>query len=163
MGALDWAIAAVLAVSSLVGAWRGLVFELLSLAGWAVAFFLAQWSADIVAQWLPWKEANGTLRYAAAFALVFVAGIFIWGLVAAFGRRLVEVSGLRPADRALGALFGAVRGMLLLLVAAAVVRMARLDGQEWWRSSWGAVMLSEWLGVLGPVLPGQFGRWLSSS
>ncbi|TXJ07919.1 MAG: CvpA family protein, partial [Alicycliphilus sp.] len=39
MAALDWVFLTVLAASLLIGAWRGLVFELLSLAGWVVAFF----------------------------------------------------------------------------------------------------------------------------
>ena len=46
MAALDWVFLTVLAASLLIGAWRGLVFELLSLAGWVVAFFAAQWFAD---------------------------------------------------------------------------------------------------------------------
>ena len=33
MAALDWIFAAVLLASMLVGAWRGLVFEVLSLVG----------------------------------------------------------------------------------------------------------------------------------
>ena len=39
---LDWALLAVLATSVLVGLWRGLVYELLSLAGWLVVWFVAQ-------------------------------------------------------------------------------------------------------------------------
>jgi hypothetical protein len=42
----------VLLASVLIGVWRGLVFEVLSVAGWVAAFFLAQWYADEAAAWL---------------------------------------------------------------------------------------------------------------
>ena len=47
MAALDWIFAAVLLASMLIGAWRGLVFEVLSVLGWVAAFFAAQWFAAI--------------------------------------------------------------------------------------------------------------------
>ena len=36
MAALDWIFVALLLASMLIGAWRGLVYEVLSLAGWVV-------------------------------------------------------------------------------------------------------------------------------
>ncbi|MBX9835253.1 MAG: CvpA family protein, partial [Burkholderiaceae bacterium] len=48
MHPLDWIFVGILTASLLIGAWRGLVFELLSLAGWVAAFFVAQWfAADV--------------------------------------------------------------------------------------------------------------------
>src|SRR5690349_8303229 len=55
MAALDWAFACVLLVSLAIGAWRGLVYEVLSVLGWIVAFVLAQWFAPQVSLWLPVK------------------------------------------------------------------------------------------------------------
>ena len=72
MAALDWIFAAVLAASLVIGAWRGLVFELLSLAGWVVAFFAAQWFAADVGAGLPMGDADPTWRHVAGFAVVFV-------------------------------------------------------------------------------------------
>ena len=51
MAPIDWTFLAVLLVSMLIGAWRGLVYELLSLAAWVVAFFAAQWGAAEMAAW----------------------------------------------------------------------------------------------------------------
>ena len=117
MAALDWIFAAVLLASMLIGAWRGLVFELLSLAGWVVAFFLAQWWAAPMAAWLPMGEAQDAVRHAAGFAVVFVLAVFACGFVAWLAKKLIEAVGLRPADRALGALFGVLRGGLITVVA----------------------------------------------
>ena len=45
MAALDWIFCAVLLVSVLLGAWRGLVFEVLSLLSWLVALVAARFFA----------------------------------------------------------------------------------------------------------------------
>ena len=42
----DWVLLGALLLSVLLGLWRGLVYEVLSLAGWVVAFVLAQAFAD---------------------------------------------------------------------------------------------------------------------
>ena len=41
----DWVLLGVMFTSMVVGLWRGLVYEVLSLVGWVAAFFLAQWLA----------------------------------------------------------------------------------------------------------------------
>ena len=56
---VDWALAVVLRVSTAIGLWRGLVYELLALVGWVVAFIAAQLWGPVVAQWLPFGEAGG--------------------------------------------------------------------------------------------------------
>ena len=42
MATLDWIVLGVLALSLAVGAWRGLVYELLYGVGWVVAFFVTR-------------------------------------------------------------------------------------------------------------------------
>ena len=84
MAGLDWIFLVVLVVSLLLGVWRGLVFEMLSLAAWVAAFFVAQWFAADVAQWLPMSGAAEPLRYAAGFLLTFMVAAFAGGLVAVF-------------------------------------------------------------------------------
>ena len=59
MHALDWIFLVVLGASLLIGAWRGLIFELFSLAGWVAAFFAAQWFAADVGQRLPVAGGEG--------------------------------------------------------------------------------------------------------
>jgi membrane protein required for colicin V production len=96
MAALDWIFVALLLASMLTGAWRGLVYEFLSLAGWVVAFVVAQWFAQDAAALLPIDEAQETVRYAAGFILVFIVTVFACGFLAWLGKKLVEAIGLRP-------------------------------------------------------------------
>ena len=162
MAALDWIFVAVLLASMLIGAWRGLVFEVLSLLGWVVSFFVAQWWADDMAALLPMGESAGSLRYAAGFAVVFVASVFVCGFLTWLAKKLVEAIGLRPADRTLGAVFGVLRGLVLLLAVAVVAGLTPLRDAAWWQESRGAPVLAEMLRGLKPALPDEFARHLPS-
>ncbi len=157
----DWAFLGVLAVSLLIGAWRGLVYEILSVLGWAASFYLAQWFAPNVALLLPLQSASEPVRYAAAFVLIFIVSVFAAGLLAVLFKKLVEAIGLRPVDRTLGAAFGLVRGVILLLAITVVVNMTALKSSVWWRESTGAGVLTAALKGLKPVLPEQFAKYLA--
>ena len=160
MAVLDWVFGAVLLASFLLGAWRGLVFEVLSLVTWVAAFIMAQWFAPDVAQMLPMSGAGEAVRYAAGFVLTFIAAVFAGGLVAALVKKLISAAGLAPADRVLGAVFGLVRGVVVLLALTVVVAMTPLKTSGWWTESIGANVLSAALKGLKPVLPQEFGKYL---
>ena len=110
LSALDWICAALLLASLLLGAWRGLVFELMSIAGWVIAFLAARWSATVVGDWLPMGESPEPLRYAAGFVLVFIAVAFLCGMLASLARHAAKALGVRPVDRVFGAVFGVPSG-----------------------------------------------------
>ena len=160
MAVLDWVFLGVLTLSLLLGAWRGLVFEVLSLAAWAIAFVMAQWFAPDVAAKLPMSGAGEAVRYAAGFVLTFVLAIFAGGLIAALVKKLMSVVGLAPVDRVLGAAFGLARGVIILLAATVVVAMTPLKASGWWQESIGAAISSAALKGLKPVLPQEFGKYL---
>lgn len=160
MSALDWIFAAVLGVSLVLGVWRGLVYELMSVLGWVAAFVLAQWFAPTVAALLPMGGSADTLRYAAGFVLVFVVAAFAAGLLAWLARKLVEATGLRPVDRTLGAAFGLVRGLVLVMAAAVVAHLTPLKHSAMWNESAGAQIATAALKGLKPVLPQPMGQYL---
>lgn len=160
MPVLDWIFVGVLLASLLLGAWRGLIFEVLSVLTWIAAFMVAQWLAPDVAQRLPLAGSGDAVRYAAGFALVFVLSVFAGGLVAALARKLFAAVGLQPADRALGAAFGVARGLVLLLAATVVIAMTPLKASSWWQASVGAGFTMAALNGLKPVLPEAFGKYV---
>lgn len=160
MSWLDWALMAVLLLSALLGLWRGLVYEVLSLAVWVVAFVLAQAYAAPVGAWLPVDGFSQPLQLAAGFAAVFVAAAFVGGLLAWLVKKFVESVGLRPVDRILGGAFGLARGMVILLGLAVVVSMTPLQSQERWRDSAVAGVLSRTLHAIKPLLPEALARHL---
>ena len=160
MQTLDWVFVGALGISMLVGAWRGLVFEVLSVLSWIAAFVLAQWLAPDVAQHLSMAGAREVVRYGVAFVLVFIATIFAGGLIALLVKKLLTAVGLSPADRALGALFGAVRAVVVVLALTVVVGMTPIRTMPWWQDAlatqWAAVALQG----MKPLLPQDFGKYL---
>jgi membrane protein required for colicin V production len=160
VAATDWILLAILFASLVLGAWRGLVYELMSVVGWVAAFVLAQWFAPEVSIRLPMRGAAEPVRYAAAFVVVFIGVAFAGGLLAWLTKKLVAAMGLRPVDRTLGAAFGLARGLVLLLAVAVVVDMTPLKGSDWWQASTGAGVLTAALKGLKPVLPEEFGKYL---
>ena len=157
---VDWIFLGVLLFSLLLGVWRGLVYEVLSVLTWIAAFALAQWLALDVAQKLPMSGASESLQYAGGFVLVFVVSIFVGGLLARFIKKMFAAVGLAPADRALGAVFGLVRGVVFLLAATVAVGMTPLRNEVAWQTPVGAGMSLSALKGLKPVLPETFAKYL---
>ena len=153
MSPIDWMLLTALLLSLLIGAWRGLVFEALSLVGWVVAFVAGRYLGWALGQWLPMGDWPEGVRHAVGFAMVFVLMAFLWGLLAAAGRRLIQASGLRPVDRALGGAFGLLRGVLLLLALTWLVSLTPWREAPVWRQAVGVAWLEAGLTELWPLLP----------
>ncbi|MGQ0711604.1 MAG: CvpA family protein [Rhodoferax sp.] len=160
LATLDWIALGGLLLSMVVGAWRGLVYEVLSLLNWFVAFVLAQWFAPLVAGHLPMAGAGETLRYAGGFVVVFVLSLMLGSLVAFLVRKLIAASGMRPADRVLGSLFGAARAMVVWLVVVLLVGMTPLRDTQSWTQAFAPRVGEAALAGLKPVLPQEFGKYL---
>jgi membrane protein required for colicin V production len=156
---LDWVVVAVLAASVLLGLWRGLVYEALSVLNWLAAFVLAQWLAPRAAQFLPLSRAGESVQYAAGFVVVFIAALFAGGLLAWLTKKLVEAVGLRPVDRVLGGAFGLVRGVVAVLALAVLVHLAKVQDGVWWTESVTAGVATAALRGLKPVVPERFGAY----
>ena len=159
---VDVGLLAFLALSMLVGVMRGFVFELLSLAGWFAAYFAARWGALSVQPHIPVSPPGSALNYGVAFACVFIAALVVWGLVSRLVRALIRATPLSPVDRVLGAGFGVLRALVVLLIAATVVGMSPLAKSPAWQQARGAVWLQALLQELRPVLDNGVFQRLSS-
>lgn len=160
---LDWIALGVMLASMLVGAWRGLVVEVLSLVSWLAAFVLAQWFAPDAAAMLPMAGAGEQVRYAAGFVLVFVATLFAGALIGFALSKLLSAVGLGAINRLLGALFGALRGVVLILAATVVIGMTPWKSAPAWQASVAGHWATAALVTLKPLLPQEFGKYLPST
>lgn len=161
MSWLDWTLLAVLLLSAVIGLWRGLVYEVLSVAVWVGAFLLAQAYAASAGAWLPLDGYSEPLQVAMGFAAVFLVAAFTGSALAWLVKKLVESVGLRPVDRVLGGAFGLLRGVVILMGVTMVVNMTPLKSQERWRDSPVAAQLSSTLQTIRPMLPEALARHLS--
>jgi membrane protein required for colicin V production len=121
---------------------------------------LAQWLALDAARYLPMDGASAVMRYAAGFVLVFLVVVLLGSLLAVVVKKLTMAVGLRPVDRALGAVFGSVRGVLLLLVATVLVDMTPMKSDPAWQASVGAEVAVAVLRGLKPALPSELNKFL---
>ena len=160
LSAVDWILLAVLGLSMLIGMWRGIVQEVLSLVGWVAAFYVSQMYAPVAAAWLPMEGSSQMLRYAAGFVVVFIAVLVATVLVSWVVKKLVSAVGLGPLDRLLGSLFGLMRGVVILLAVTVFVGMTPMRETDGWKQAQGAQWLQQFLHVLKPVLPADFGKYL---
>jgi len=157
----DWVLLGVLAASMALGFWRGLVYEVLSLAGWMAAFVAAQWLAADTIGFLPFVQgAPESVQYAVAYVVVFVATLFASGMLSWLIKKLVETVGLRPVDRSLGAVFGLARGVVVLLAVTVLLQLLGMASEPWWKEAQGPVWLDTAIKGLKPMLPEKFGAFL---
>lgn len=153
LGWVDIALITLLLVSVVLGIVRGLVFEVLALAGWVVAFFAAQWITPLWSPAVPIGTPGSAVNHVATFAIVFIATLFVWGMLAWLIKKLVHASALSLLDRLMGAAFGLARGVLIALVVALLVTWTPLARSEPWRESHGAELLQQMLQGLKPLMP----------
>jgi membrane protein required for colicin V production len=135
MTEFDYAVLLAVGISVALGAVRGLIREAFSLAGWFAAFIVANAFSVEVAGWLRSAIYNETARVAAAFVLLFVMVLILTGLSGLLLSKLFRIAGFGVADRALGAVFGLVRGVVIALVVVMVAGFTALPQKPYWRAS----------------------------
>ncbi|HKK22350.1 MAG TPA: CvpA family protein [Pseudohaliea sp.] len=128
----DWTVVVIVTLSALVSLWRGFSREALSLAGWVIAFVLANLFATRLSTVLAGTIENPTGRYIVAWTLVFVAVLLLAGLAARVFARLVRASGLGLLDRLLGSVFGMLRGLLIVIVLLFLLRQLVPPAEQQW-------------------------------
>ena len=150
---LDYAVLGVFAVSLILGVWRGLVREVVSVLGWVIAFLAANLLAGPLGPAMPQAIPSAELRVAAAYVAVFVVSLILTSLAGLLLSKVVQAVGLGGIDRVLGAGFGALRGLLIVLAAAVLAGLTSAPRQAWWRDSVSGPLLAQAAGTVKPLLP----------
>lgn len=148
----DYSVLAILGLSFLVGVLRGLMRELISLAGWIAAFVLATLFSSEAARWMPESLGPmlaGLLAFLAVFVGVLLVALFV-GLIVSL---LVRAAGLGVVDRMLGGVFGLVRGMVIVLVAVMLGGLTPLPREASWKQAVLSGPLETAVLMLRPFLP----------
>lgn len=157
---LDYAVIGVFAASLVLGAWRGLVREVLSILGWVIAFLAANLFAGPLGPAMPQAIPSPELRVAAAYLVVFVGSLVATSLVGLLLSKIVKAVGLGGTDRMLGALFGIARGLLIVVAAALLAGLTGAPRQPFWRDSASGPLLAQAALALKPLLPQTFAERL---
>lgn len=135
MTALDYVFIAILVTSMIVGAFRGLIKEAVSvgsliIAVWA-AFRFAPAGQGLLGAWLESPALQVWVARIAIFVLVLMLGGLAGWLISRFANQ-VGMSGL---DRTLGLVFGFLRGAIICGLIVIVGPYLELDEDGWWQRS----------------------------
>ena len=160
MSVLDLIVVLVLLLAVVRGLMRGMVDTLFSLAAWILAFVLGRWGAALLAPLLPVAVETPSIRYFAAFAVIFLVvliGVLLLGhLLAA----LVRTAGLGGADRVLGGALGLVKGVVILVGLTLAAGLTSLPRTDFWKQA----SLSPSLQVMAlfalPLLPADVAKYI---
>ena len=156
---LDYVVIAALIISIAWGVWRGLVHEVLSLVGWILAFVAGNVFAMPLAARFP-ATMRPELRVVVAYVLIFIATLVVAALLAAIFTKFIKVSVLHSLNRWLGALFGLLRGLLIIVVLAMVAGLTSLPRKPDWTDSATGYSLAQTVTQLKPWLPPAFAQRL---
>ncbi|MTI12944.1 CvpA family protein [Sansalvadorimonas verongulae] len=132
---VDWAIMAIVLVSALISLTRGFFKEVLSLVTWVAAVIIAWLFSGSLSLMFQEYIDTPSLRASAAAAVLFIATLLTGGLINSLIGKLVQMTGLSGTDRALGMIFGAMRGVLLVTMLVGVGEYLPVHQDNWWRAS----------------------------
>lgn len=157
MTVFDIAVLVVIALSALLGWWRGFMYELFSLLGWIAAYIVARTFSDQALPYVPEALGAESVRSAAAFAALFVATLIVCGILAWLLSKLAKFAGLGGIDGKFGAMFGMVRGVLVVLALVWLGGLTHLPEQGWWKDAWSSKPLLQAALYLRDYLSAQGG------
>jgi membrane protein required for colicin V production len=139
--------------SVVVGWFRGLVREAVSIGALLVAIWAAMRLGPTAGGWLGGTIDSTELQLWAGRFLIFVLILAAGAVLGWSISKIVHLSGLSGFDRSLGCLFGMVRAVLLLGVFVLTGRYAGFDAKLWWLDSriipYGEYV-ADWIIVMAP-------------
>lgn len=118
---LDWAIAAVLALSIALAFVHGLLVEVCSLVGLVAGVLLAGRYYLEVTPYLSSLIHSLAAAHVAAFLLIALVVMLTAGIVGRVLRWILRRVGLGWADRLAGGVFGLIKGYVLVALAVAAI------------------------------------------
>lgn len=153
MNWFDIILIAVLALSTVIGIWRGFISMILPLIGIIVGIVLAGLYAPTVGGWLPID--NQEYARWTGYVLIVVCTMIVSIILAAILNRFVHLIFLKWLDRLMGGILGLAFGVLLCAASLAACVKYGL-GTDFIQGSGIAQLMLDWIPGILVLLPGDF-------
>ena len=136
MTTVDYILIAIVLISMLFGAIRGFLRESVALLGWLVGLWLAWRYAPLLQPYLGGNLTGTDLQVWVARIILLLGAVLAAWVVGSLLGYLVQRSGLTlGVDRILGAVFGLVRGAVMVGFGVMLAQAAQMEDEPWWKGS----------------------------
>lgn len=157
----DYVILAVVLLSGLIGLFRGFFREVLSIASWIVAAYVAFLLGPTLADSLADYISTPSVRLAGSYATLFIVVLIVGSVINYFVGKLVKGSGFAGTDKLLGLIFGGARGLIIVLIFIMLANISVISQDPWYQSSKVISYLSPWAEKMKELLPDDLDQHLS--
>ena len=167
----DVAICLIMFISIGIGVYKGFVKEILSLASLILALILAfylsdyprQWllpaSRNWSGEWLGFRVEGESIVFIISFILIFLIALVTGNLISnALSKLISRTTILKSADRVLGAVFGFLRGALIVILLVIFAELTKVSVYSWWQKSQLLPPFVDGAQRLVALLPVQYSR-----
>ncbi|MEY2864207.1 MAG: hypothetical protein RLY58_1914 [Pseudomonadota bacterium] len=134
LSGFDLLLLAVLLYQTWRGLQQGLIRAFVGVVGWLVALYAGSHYAKSIAPLFSGVVADPTLQIAVAFMALVV---MMWGMLWAAGfiiRQFIRALALGPVERLAGGVFGAMKGLLMVLIVLNMLAPFASRADFWQRS-----------------------------
>jgi membrane protein required for colicin V production len=153
----DYAVIAILVISMLVGILRGVLREVVMLGGWVAAFVLASAFAGRITPLMP-ESLGPLLAPLLAYLAIFLGVVLTAGFIALLLTMLAKSAGMGALNRLLGAGFGMMRGLLVILALVLLAGFTSLPREPFWRNAVSSGAFETVVIGARPLLPDELAK-----
>ena len=134
MTPIDYAIIVIILLSICFGCFRGFIRELLSLIGWFLAFYTANFFTDSLYQYIPFA-LDVTIKYIAGYFIIFLLVLIFASIIIKLINKFIKSVGLSFSNFILGGFFGFTRGVLIIFVMILLLEKTSFSLNPGWAKS----------------------------
>lgn len=157
----DYLVMVIISLSLILGLFRGMVKEVLSLVNWALAFYVANTYGEQLIVYLDWTQAlSPAMKALVGCAAAFLASMIVGSIIIGLLGRIISAAGLGFMDRGLGGVFGLGRGVIIVLTLVTAAGFTSLPKQPFWRDAVLSPYAEDAMREIKPHLPESVAKWV---
>jgi membrane protein required for colicin V production len=161
MTSFDYIVFIIIGISIVVSMMRGAVREVLAIAGWLVAIYVARTYATQLIPLLPVDIPSEALKILAAYVIVFFGVLLVASLLIIALSSLIKKIGLNWLNRGVGAVFGFARGLLIVCVLVFLAGLTNLPKDARWTDAMFSSPLEALVKSMLPFMPQMVAKHVS--